>query len=79
MIDNCITELRANGSDYPTESKAVRIMNKIRQQGVVIDISKMNVEEVVTIDAIKFFLKNLLEHGHCLRYKLTSKREDNKL
>lgn len=79
MIDNCITELRANGSDYPTESKAVRIMNKIRQQGVVIDISKMNVEEVVTIDAIKFFLKNLLEHGHCLRYKLSSKGEANKL
>lgn len=67
MVDDFIMSLHINGGYQPNGSKAVRLMNEIKQQGVVIDTRKMNLKDVITIDALKRFLQNLLEKGH--RYK----------
>ena len=75
MIEDFITTLQAKGGYYPTGSKAVQLMDEIRQQGVVIDTRKMNLKEIITIDAVKGFLQNLLEKGNRYKYMMVPKVE----
>lgn len=73
MIDNFVMSLYANGGYQPIGSKAVQMMNEIMQNGVVIDTRKMNFKKVVTIEAIKRFLQDLIEKGHHYKYVVVSK------
>ena len=78
MIDNFVISLCANGGYQPKGSKAVQIMSEIMQNGVVIDTRKMDFKKVLTIDAMKSFLQDLIEKGHYHKYMIVCEKEKTK-
>lgn len=69
MIDDHITSIYASDGIYPQGGEAYLQLQKIRNNGVVVDTRIMKLEKVITLERVRAFLRSLLEHGHYYEYK----------
>lgn len=75
IIDDFIKKLNTDGGIHETGSQAVRMMNQIKNHGVVINTNSMDLQKVVTPNSVRKFLQNLIEKGHTLEYRSVCKEQ----
>lgn len=68
MVNNIITTLSTSDDNRPSGSNAFQIMNQIMRHGVNIDVASIDLKNIVTIDSIKRFLRELIEKGYYYKY-----------
>ena len=75
MVDNYIRWTEEHGG-YTNlyGGKAQRELLRLQQHGVVVDTNMMNLRHVVTPRALRLYMQDLLENGHCYKHFVIGSR-----